>query len=74
MHLLGKPDAEIEASLDLTDAIEWMDMPGMYLVGDRRSSRISLRCPRSGYSCGSPSLAIVALLMEFQFPPLYGSQ
>ncbi|MFM7165554.1 MAG: hypothetical protein ACKO3T_09930 [Planctomycetaceae bacterium] len=35
MHLLGKPDAEIEASLDLTDAIEWIDMPGMYLVGDR---------------------------------------
>jgi hypothetical protein len=35
MHLLGQPDAEIEASLDLKDAIEWMDMLGMYLVGDR---------------------------------------
>lgn len=35
MHLLGKPDAEIEASLAPTDAIEWMDMLGMYLIGDR---------------------------------------
>lgn len=35
MHLLGEPDAEIEASLDLANAIEWMDMLGMYLVGDR---------------------------------------
>lgn len=35
MHLLGKRDAEIEASLDLADALEWMDLLGMYLVGDQ---------------------------------------
>lgn len=35
MHLLGQPDAEIDASLDLTDALQWMDMRGMYLLGDR---------------------------------------
>lgn len=37
MHLLGQPDAEIEASLDLTDALQWMDMLGMYLLGDRQT-------------------------------------
>lgn len=35
MHLLGEPDAEVEASLDLADALEWMDLLGLYLVGDR---------------------------------------
>lgn len=35
MHLLGKRDAEIEASLELSDALEWMDLLGLYLVGDR---------------------------------------
>jgi hypothetical protein len=35
MHLLGEPDIEIENSLDLADALEWMDMLGLYLVGDR---------------------------------------
>ncbi len=35
MHLLGKPDAEIETSLDLADAVEWMDLLGLYLVADR---------------------------------------
>src|SRR5207302_815691 len=35
MHLLGQRDVEIEASLDLTAALEWMDLLGLYLVGDR---------------------------------------
>lgn len=35
MHLLGAPDAEIDASLDLTDAIEWIDLLGLFLVGER---------------------------------------
>lgn len=35
MHLLGEPDAEIGSSLDLTDALKWMDLLGIYLVGDR---------------------------------------
>ena len=35
MHLLGECDAEIDASLDLADAVEWMDLLGLYLVGDR---------------------------------------
>lgn len=35
MHLLGKSDAEIESSVALPDAIQWMDMLAMYLVGDR---------------------------------------
>jgi hypothetical protein len=35
MHLLGLCDIEIETSLDLADAIEWMDLLGLYLAGDR---------------------------------------
>jgi hypothetical protein len=35
MHLLGERDVEIESSLDLSDALEWMDLLGLYLVGDR---------------------------------------
>ena len=35
MHLLGKRDVEIEASLDVVDAVEWMDLLGLYLVGDQ---------------------------------------
>ena len=35
MHLLGERDVEIEAGLDLADALEWMDLLGLYLVGER---------------------------------------
>jgi hypothetical protein len=35
MHLLGERDVEIESSLALADALEWMDLLGLYLVGDR---------------------------------------
>jgi hypothetical protein len=35
MHLLGERDAEIEASLDLADALEWLDLLGLYLAADR---------------------------------------
>jgi hypothetical protein len=35
MHLLGGCDVEIQTSLDLADALEWMDLLGLYLVGDR---------------------------------------
>jgi hypothetical protein len=35
MHLLGERDVEIEAGLDLADALEWMDLLGLYLVADR---------------------------------------
>jgi hypothetical protein len=40
MHLLGQPDAEIEASLDVDDAIEWMDLLGLYLVSDRPTRKL----------------------------------
>lgn len=35
MHLLGKPDIEIDSSLDVTAAIEWIDLLGLYLAADR---------------------------------------
>jgi hypothetical protein len=35
MHLLGERDIEIEASLDLHHALDWMDLLGLYLVADR---------------------------------------
>lgn len=35
MHLLGQPDAEVDSSLDLADALEWLDLLGLYLAGDR---------------------------------------
>jgi hypothetical protein len=35
MHLLGKRDIEIESSLDLDTAVEWIDLLGLYLVADR---------------------------------------
>jgi hypothetical protein len=35
MHLLGEPDIEIEAGLDVAVALEWMDLLGMYLLCDR---------------------------------------
>jgi hypothetical protein len=35
MHLLGERDIEIESSLALGPALEWTDLLGLYLVGDR---------------------------------------
>lgn len=35
MHLLGHPDAEIECSLELDAALEWIDLLGLYLVADK---------------------------------------
>jgi hypothetical protein len=35
MHLLGHRDTEIEDSLSMDDALEWIDMLGMYLVADK---------------------------------------
>ncbi len=35
MHLLSEPDVEIESSLKLTDALQWMDLLRLYLAGDR---------------------------------------
>jgi hypothetical protein len=35
MHLLGKRDVEIEASLDLEAALDWIELLGLYLVADR---------------------------------------
>jgi hypothetical protein len=35
MHLLGEPDMEIESSLDIDAALEWIDLLGLYLVADR---------------------------------------
>lgn len=40
MHLLGERDIEIEASLDLADALEWMDLLGLYLAGDRPTRKL----------------------------------
>jgi hypothetical protein len=40
MHLLGKRDFEIEASLDVADAVEWMDLLGLYLVGDQPTRKL----------------------------------
>lgn len=34
MHLLGMPDIEIDNSLDLNVALQWMDLLGLYLVSD----------------------------------------
>jgi hypothetical protein len=35
MHLLGERDIEIETSLGVNASLEWMDLLGLYLVGDR---------------------------------------
>lgn len=35
MHLLGKPDIEIDSSLEVMASIEWIDLLGLYLVADR---------------------------------------
>src|SRR5262245_39245573 len=40
MQLLGERDIEIETGLDLRDALEWMDLLGLYLVGDRPTRRL----------------------------------
>ncbi|MGI9471511.1 MAG: hypothetical protein ACR2NZ_08275, partial [Rubripirellula sp.] len=37
MHLLGQRDTEIEDRLDVADALEWIDMLGLYLVADKPS-------------------------------------
>lgn len=35
MHLLGQPDTEIDAELGYTEACEWIDLMGLYLVADQ---------------------------------------
>jgi thiol-disulfide isomerase/thioredoxin len=35
MHLLGHRDTEIDDSLPVADALEWIDMMGLYLVADK---------------------------------------
>ena len=34
MHLLGHRDVEIDSSLDLDEALEWIDLLGLYLAAD----------------------------------------
>jgi hypothetical protein len=40
MHLLGERDVEIESSLDVDEAVEWIDLLGLYLVADRPKRKI----------------------------------
>ena len=35
MHLLGERDVEIDSALEWPEAVEWMDLLALYLVGDR---------------------------------------
>jgi hypothetical protein len=35
MHLLGQRDVEIESTLDVASAVEWIDLLGLYLVADQ---------------------------------------
>ena len=35
MHLLGHRDTEVEDSLELSTAIEWIDLMGLYLLADK---------------------------------------
>jgi hypothetical protein len=35
MHLLGKPDTEVDDSLDYSSALEWIDLMGLYLIADK---------------------------------------
>lgn len=35
MHLLGECDVEIESSVRIEEAVEWIDLLGLYLVADR---------------------------------------
>lgn len=35
MHLLGDRDVEVESTWELSDALDWMDALGLYLVADR---------------------------------------
>lgn len=41
MQLLGLPDVEIERFLPVKDALEWMDLLGLYLVADRPKRSLS---------------------------------
>jgi hypothetical protein len=40
MHLLGERDIEIDSSLDVDAATEWIDLLGLYLVADRPARKI----------------------------------
>jgi hypothetical protein len=40
MHLLGDRDIEIDSSLDVTNAVRWIDLLGLYLVADQPSSPV----------------------------------
>jgi hypothetical protein len=35
MHLLGEPDTEVDAKVDMANACEWIDLMGLYLAADR---------------------------------------
>ena len=35
MHLLGHRDVEIDDDLDLSDAVKWIDLMGLYLIADK---------------------------------------
>ena len=41
MHLLGKPDIEIESSLDVHTAVKWIDLLGLYLVADQPKQSVA---------------------------------
>ena len=41
MHLLGRRDTEIEDSLEPSDALEWIDLMGLYLVADKPNRPIN---------------------------------
>jgi hypothetical protein len=35
MHLLGHRDVEVDDDLDLSDAVKWIDLMGLYLIADK---------------------------------------
>jgi hypothetical protein len=35
MHLLGRRDVEIDSTVDVPSAVEWIDLLGLYLVADQ---------------------------------------
>ena len=35
MHLLGHPDTEVDDSLEVSEALEWMDLMGLYRFADK---------------------------------------